>query len=208
MNSQQQHPFQPKQQQKAAPKPFVPHDNVIETLRDVGSGITQSVSSDLISKTASTALDSLFGNPPRSGEYGKNPFEFPFRQQKKETPEQTKNRELLSPQNISKEQAQVRQQIEAIRQELAMLAKELGTLNQEVQKAIHEVPVDPGTYHLNFFERLRATIILLRKSVRDSSTWLNLSNSKKKQKGYWGMYKKHGTKFGLSSDRTPATQTG
>lgn len=208
MNSQAPNPFQQKQQPKAPPKPYQHHDNVIETLRDVGSTISDSVTHDVIGKTASTALNSFFGNPPPSGEFGKNPFEMPFGPRKKETPEQSHNRELLSPKYINQEQQMIKQQIEAVRQELAMLAKELGALNQEVQKAITEVPVDPGTYHLHFFDRLRATIILLRKSVRDSSTWLNLSTSRKKQKGYWGSYKKHGTKFGLSADRTPATQTG
>jgi hypothetical protein len=84
----------------------------------------------------------------------------------------------------------------------------MGQLNTEVKKAITDVPVDAGVYHINFFERLRSMSVLLRQSVDDSRSWLSLSTSRKKQKGYWGKYKKHGTQFGLSADRTPATQTG
>lgn len=203
----QQHTQQQQKPVKAPPKPIT-HDNPLETFRDMGSDVVSSLKNDFFKNSTSNALDSLFGGP-KSGDIAKNPFEFPFGKSiPKETPEQVRNRELLSPQRISQEQAMVKQQIDTIRQELAMLAKELGTLNQEVQKAIMEVPVDPGTYHLNFFERLRSIIQLLRKSVRDSNTWLQVGSSRKKQQGYWAKYKKHGTQFGLSADRTPQTQTG
>lgn len=210
MNSQTQNLFSQQQpKQNKPPQPFKPHDNPVETLRDLGSGVMKSVTQDALKATGQVALDSIFGNPPASGDYAKNPFELGFGlPKKKESPEQARNREILNPQRITQEHAMVKQQIEAVRQELAMLAAELGQLNLEVQKAIHEVPVDPGVYHLNFFERLRGVISMLRKNVRDGNSWLAVGNSKKRQKGFWGMYKKHGTQFGLSADRTPATQTG
>ncbi|MEK7119300.1 MAG: DUF5660 family protein, partial [Patescibacteria group bacterium] len=69
-------------------------------------------------------------------------------------------------------------------------------------------PVAPGVYHLNFFERLKSMLKILREQIEDSSSWLSLQNNRKKKKRYWGMYKKHGTSFGLSHERNLATQAG
>ncbi len=195
---------QSKPQQK---RPMPSHDSILEAFRDLGSGVKKSVANDVVGKTANNAFQSLFGQMPKPGEY-RPPFERPNPFARKETPQPIHRPEILSPQRISEEQARVKQQLESVRAELVMLAKSVGKLNQEVEKAVMEVPVDPGVYHVNFLERLRIVIQLIRKRVDDSNEWLQLSNSKKKQKGYWGKYKKHGTKFGLSADRTPATQTG
>jgi hypothetical protein len=71
-----------------------------------------------------------------------------------------------------------------------------------------EMPVSPGIYHVNFFERLRSIIQLLRQQVEDSRTWLLMVTTKRTQKDYWCMYSKHGTTFGLSSERIIATAIG
>jgi hypothetical protein len=45
--------------------------------------------------------------------------------------------------------------------------------------------------------------------IEDGRAWLEtFAKRKKKKLGYWKMYKKHGTTFGLSHERTIATQTG
>jgi hypothetical protein len=75
--------------------------------------------------------------------------------------------------------------------------------------AIEEEVTTPGTYHLNFFEKLKQFIILMRKQVQDSQSWLEMSYSRKKaQNGYWSGFKKSGTKFSLSSERYMATSSG
>jgi len=49
----------------------------------------------------------------------------------------------------------------------------------------------------------------LRQKVEEGRTWLAAFSQRKiKKMGYWKMYKKHGTTFGLSHERTVATQTG
>ena len=69
--------------------------------------------------------------------------------------------------------------------------------------------MDPGIYHVNFFERLRSILKVLREQIDDSRTWLALSAQRKQKKlGYWGMFKKHGTSFGLSNERSIATSAG
>lgn len=197
--------------QSSTPKkrPMPSHDSILEAFRDLGSDVKKSVTNDVVGKTASNAFQSLFGQMPKPGESRRpNPFERPNPFGRKEAPQPMPRPEILSPQRISEEQARTKQQLDSLRAELIMLAKSVGKLNLEVEKAVKEVPVDPGVYHVNFLDRLKQVIQLIRKRVDDSNEWLQLSKSRKKQQGYWGKYKKHGTKFGLSADRTPATQTG
>jgi len=210
MNSSSTNVFQSNtSQQKKRPTPN--HDSILEAFRDLGGGVKNTIANDVVGKTASDALSSLFGQMPKpQSEYRpKNPFErSPFPGFKKETPAPIHRPEILSPARISEEQQRVKQQLESIRAELGMLAKSMGKLNTEIEKAIMETPVDPGVYHVNFLERLKSLLQMIRKRVDSSNEWLQLSGNRKKQKGYWGKYKKHGTQFGLSADRTPATQTG
>ncbi|MDO8451947.1 MAG: DUF5660 domain-containing protein [bacterium] len=194
------------QQPKKKP-PAVQNDSILESLRDLGSGVGKTVVKDVASKVAGDALRSLFGTIPKSGELKANqPIEF--------TAERAthapvfRRPEMLRPPFVKREETHLKEQIEAVRQELKALSQSIKNLNLEVQKAIDDVPPQPGVYHLNFMQRLRSILAVLREEIEDSNSWLNLSSARKKKKGYWGMYKKHGTKFGLSSERTMATQAG
>mgnify|MGYP001560895613 FL=1 len=95
-----------------------------------------------------------------------------------------------------------------MRTELKALSATIKQFTHEVDRAIRDEPIEPGIYHVNFYQRLRSLLLLLREQIDDSRTWLMVSKGKKQKKQYWGLYKKHGTKFGLSSERTMATQTG
>lgn len=196
------------QQKKPAQRPVPSHDSIIESLRDVGSSVGNTVKNDVVTGIASDAFQSLLGNfPKRPQENPESPFPYPF--PKKERPRMVAPRpEILSPDRIHADQAKTAQQINEVRQELLALAKAVGSLNNEIQNTISEMPVNPGIYHENFFERLKSVLKSLRQSVQDSRSWLQVSSGRKKQKQFWGLYKKHGTQFGLSSERTVATQTG
>ena len=191
---------QPKPVKKQAP----PTESILEALKGVGGGVTKTVTKDVVGKVGSDVLTSLFGQTPRSSEL--------FRSQEVPQAEVQRVRiqspETIRPQLVKQEEASVKQQIESVRQELKRLVASLKSLNQEVQKAVSEVPVHPGIYHLNFVERLRSILKILREQIDDSRSWLALSTNRKKKKGYWSMFKKHGTSFGLSGERTIATQAG
>ena len=73
---------------------------------------------------------------------------------------------------------------------------------------VEQIIVDPGKYHLNFFEWILSVIRLARMKIEDSGAWLAAFQSKKTKRQYWAMFKKHGTTFGLSNERVVATQTG
>lgn len=110
---------------------------------------------------------------------------------------------------IKEDTHQIQIRVDQILFELRNLTKgsqELAVQFEEV--TMEETPVDAGTYHLNFFEWVFSVIQKARERIEESQTWLSLFKSKKKQKGYWNMFKKHGTTFGLSGERVVATQTG
>lgn len=188
------------QNQPKKKAPAVNNDSVLEALRQMGGGVGKTIAKDVVGKVGSDVITSLFGQVPRSAELFTNRAEF--------APVQIRRPEIIRPPAVRVEEANLKPQIEAIRAELKMLATSLKSLGQEVQKAVSEVPVQPGIYHLNFMERLKSILKILREQIDDSRSWLALSTNRKKQKGYWGMFKKHGTSFGLSSERTIATQAG
>ncbi len=187
-------------------KPIIySNDSVLESLRDVGSGVAKTVATDVVAKSATDALSALFGGPlPKHGE---RPQEQPLSRESIIHPQHQQEARPHMPMQREEERG-IKEQIEAVRAELKSLAASIKNLNQEIQSAVVEVPVDPGIYHLNFFDRLRTILKLMREQIDDSRSWLSLSTNRKKKMGYWGMFKKHGTTFGLSHERNLATQAG
>lgn len=197
------------QQPKKRQNPYVVGDNILETVRGIGSNVGKTVTHDVVSKIASDALsDIVSGRRPQkqTGEFAPHEHvQFPPEAYVRPKPA---IHELIR-EFTHKDAAETKQKLDAVRQELQALSKSIQGLHQEIQTAVMEMPVEPGVYHLNFFEQLRQFLLSIRERVDDSRTWLAAwkANAKKKQ-GYWFMYKKHGTSFGLSSERTLATQAG
>lgn len=103
----------------------------------------------------------------------------------------------------------IKQQIQQILVELRRLkdsSDELETAFKDV--VIDDVPEKPGVYHLTFFEGFLRLVIKMKDKVEDGVIFAKLFKSRKREKGYSQMAKKHGTSFTLHHDRTPATQTG
>lgn len=184
------------------------NDSILEAIRGIGSGVGNAVAKDVIAKSATDALASLFGTiPKQQGELKANQSVDMLRRERAPLPRFIRPEVKRQP-YVRVEETNLKPHIDAIRAELKMLAASLKSLNAEIQKAVTEVPVAPGVYHLNFFERLKSMLKILREEIDDSSSWLALQNNRKKKKSYWSMYKKHGTSFGLSHERNLATQAG
>lgn len=203
MQTLQQDPTGPKKKQSA-----IPNNSILESLRDLGSGVGKAVAKDVVGQVAADALSSLFGRPaggdlkppqPTGEVYPeRQPFRPPFRRP-----------EVYQPMvAVYREEIGIKEKLEAVRLELKTLVATIKKFNSQVERAIEDIPTHPGVYHLNFLERLRGVIMALRQSIEDSSSWLALWTSRKKKKQYWGLYKKHGTSFGLSSERNVSTQAG
>jgi hypothetical protein len=183
-------------------------DNVVESVRMIGSTVGKTVATDVAGRIAADALQSLLGQSVKSGEIRpQQTVEFPEEQRETQQEKRIQPREQINA--LAHQDAEtIKRQIAAVRQELLSLAKSISNLHQEVQSAVFTEPIDPGVYHVNFFEQLKQMLIILRQQVEDSCVWLQSFQSRKKHLGYWGKYKKHGTSFGLSSERTTATQSG
>lgn len=110
---------------------------------------------------------------------------------------------------FNQKEQQTQNQVKSIQQELKSLAGSVKNLDKEVDKAIEQIPVHPGVYHLNFLEKLKQAVILLKQHVEEASSWLELFNRKQaKKRGYWPQARKLGTQFSESSERYVATSTG
>lgn len=186
--------------------------NFIESLKDLSGNMIKTTRHDLVGGIVKTAGQQLFG----LGSFN-DPAEFgqaPMNQIENKEKFQWSNQEITSlrvqERMIFKQaEEEVRLQIEAIRLELIKLIKEAQKISEEVKVAAVQAPVEPGIYHVSFFEQLRNLIIFLRKNVCESRNWLATCNSRaKKRNFYWGQVKKSGTKFMLSQERYMSTQAG
>lgn len=110
---------------------------------------------------------------------------------------------------VTEDTRQIQVRIEQVIMELKKLTSSSQELTVQFEEVtMEQVPTQAGTYHLNFFEWVFSVIRKARERIEESQTWLALFKSKKVQRGYWSMFKKHGTTFGLSGERVVATQTG
>lgn len=109
------------------------------------------------------------------------------------------------------ETQQMTQKVQEILGELQRLIKSSKAMEMEFTDiAMAETPKEVGNYDMNFFEWMLLVIKQAREKVEDSGAWLSAVKGKngKKGGGYWDMFKKHGTQFGMSNERSAATSTG
>ena len=108
----------------------------------------------------------------------------------------------LSIQALRKE---IKEEAEGIKQTLGGLSQELD--NNVAQENLLPTPSNRGL--ISFLENLLKTLRVFREKIEDSQVWLAASSQRQSRRNFfWGQVKKSGSKFLLSSDRTPATQTG
>lgn len=96
---------------------------------------------------------------------------------------------------------ELRMQLKALQEEIIVLAQNTENLAEETQVAAMQAPVDPGEYHVIFFEKLLGFIKSFRKKIEEAKTWLHAVNKRTAKKNAWGAnYKKHGAKYLLSGE--------
>lgn len=97
-----------------------------------------------------------------------------------------------------------------LKEQITVLEKQEKGLSADLAKVkVESLPPKTGIYYVRFLEWLLIVVRSLRLKVEQGRAWLETFNKRKKKKmGYWQKYKKHGTTFGLSHERTVATQTG
>lgn len=112
-------------------------------------------------------------------------------------------------QRFLNKQKEVEKQIELLRDAILKIAKSTQNFSSEVEKAAFEAPVNPGKYHLGFFETLKNSLELIKKRLDDSASWMQEFNKRKDRVPFfWAQFKKSGTKYMLSSERSAQMAPG
>lgn len=184
------------------------HQNVLESLKDIGGDTAGTLKKDVL--RGQDLLDQILGNARSySGEISAGEsveMSEVFTGQREENErlkkQVTNERQIREEEKIltEKKSNELRVQLQAIMKEVQALADTTQGLADEVQVATMQAPVEPGVYHIIFFEKLLEFIKSFRAKVEDASVWLHATNKRAAKKNYWSKYKKHGGKFLLSAD--------
>lgn len=209
--------------------------NVHETFREVGQDVVKSVAS-LPGQMLDDAWKQWFGSLSNEVDEGHKSFHkgdlkagepLVLNHGKNKSPEKAHKPESLKRVDIApginyfaetfksgehlsrRESSEIQYKVQEIMMELKRLVDTSTVLQAEFKEVtMSKAPATPGKYHLNFFDWVLTIIRAARMKVEDSGAWLASMKGKKGKNGYWNMFKKHGTSFGLSSERSTATQTG
>jgi len=200
-------------QSKSKKQTKLSNDSFLEAIRGLGSATTSGAKD-----FAGDAWSQLSGNYPQSDSSDFPDFPFPkpdrlsspdskYRRQAFFERQKAANEKVVFTQSDQK----TKQQISQIQEELKRLAASTNNLAKEIQVAAFQPVVNPGTYHISFFEKLKQVIREVRKRIDQSASWMSAMNSKnsKRQGGhYWGQVQKSGTKFMLSQERYMSNSAG
>jgi Domain of unknown function (DUF5660) len=187
--------------------------NPLEALKEVSNATAKQMKQEA-ARLPEDFFNQLMGYAPApknyTGEIGRGEtlemrdvFSGKFEQMQKERAKMSFERRLMQEeQSMSNQKTQeLKMQLNNIQQELLMVAKNTQNLAEEVQVAVMTSAVDPGVYHIVFFEKLLAFIKSFRAKINQASEWLYAVNKRAGKKNMWGQnYKKHGAKYLLSSE--------
>jgi hypothetical protein len=206
--------------QKKKFQQMITKQNVLESLKDLGTGTTTQAG-DLLKNTSEDFFRELMGmslpQVKRSGEI--NPGEsLQMSEVLSGTEEENKKlkaqisleRQLSADEKkVSSENMQtLRVQLQALMQEVQSVAASTQNLAEATKVAIMTAPVEPGPYHIAFFQNILEFLVSFRKKIDLAATWLQSSNKRAEKKNYWNMYKKKGSSFLLSPDHYLSRSAG
>lgn len=192
--------------------------NPIEAFKDLGSSVAKSFTEDLGKEVVSDLWAQLLGGKEESKKAKSGDLkpgeELNLKEDKKPQhaePGINYAREIIYAEKNEAvlEKQEIRVQIQQIQIELKQIVKSSKELQVEFKDvAVENMPENVGKLHLNFFEWVLSQLRRARMRIEDSAQWKTALSSKKGQRQYWTLFKKHGTSFGLSGERVVATQVG
>lgn len=120
---------------------------------------------------------------------------------------------LIFSRTVKEEERKIYQEtnviLQKLKEQVTVLEKSNKGLVSEMAKIkVEQVPQKSGIYYIRFLEWMLVMVRQMRMKVDEGKAWLDTFTRRKKKVGYWKMYKKHGTTFGLSQERSLSTQTG
>jgi len=187
--------------QKAKIQAQIRKTNVLESFKDIGSGVSRDL------------LDQILGRPRLetkvSGEIKVGEF-LEFDELLSGQYEENKHlrEQIALEKTLLREEKEISVQksnelklrLQALMQAVLAKTKSTQSLGEKVEVAAMQAPAQPGVYHLVFFEKLLSFIRNFRKNIEDASLWLQASNKRAEKKNFWAIYKKHGSSFLLSGE--------
>ncbi|MEK7573449.1 MAG: DUF5660 family protein [Patescibacteria group bacterium] len=195
--------------------------NPLEALKGVGSGVLDSAVNDFAKQGVSDLWEQLLGASSEDKHRNEGDLEEGQEINLKKHDKSEKREHAAPAMNYHQEIVEVekrasretQQELHSKIQEILVELKKISETSTEISMEFKEVTIEqriekPGEYHVNFFAWMLSVIRAARTRIEDSGAWLNTMKSKKGQKNYWQMFKKHGTSFGLSNERVVATQVG
>ena len=195
--------------------------NPVEAITNIGAGIRQSMVDDLFKGGVNDAWEKLLGGSSKDKNRNAGDLEEGQeldlkkhgKSEKREhaAPAMNYHHEIVETEKRASRENQ--QSIHSKIQEILVELKKISETSTEIAMEFKEVTVEqriekPGEYHVSFFQWMLTVIKAARVRIEDSGAWLKTMKSKKGQKNYWAMFKKHGTTFGLSNERVVSTQVG
>lgn len=200
---------------------LITRQNVLESLKDLGSS-SATQTGDLLKNTSEDFLRELLGlsrpmSVKRSGEFTpgvsvqmKDILSGKEKEQESERKQIKFEETLLNEETIaSKEKGQaLKRELRAIMQEVQKVAESTQGLAEATQASMISAPVEPGIYHINFFESILEFLQSFRKRIDLATTWLQGTNKRAEKKNYWATYKKKGSSFLLAPDHYSQRSAG
>ncbi len=196
-------------------------------LQEIG-GTTVKQASAIPGEMVNDAMNAIFGggSAPAQSEEAKNkdtanPFAKAFEQTSKMDTEQqnmelekqraVRHKEMQMTEVFNVREAKDKELIKQLQEQLRSLIKEVKTLDNSVKTAVHSDVVDPGTYHVHFFQQLLNFVVLMRRRVQEANTWIENFNARSKKQGaFWSQVasKKGGTAYLMSQEHQVARNVG
>lgn len=198
--------------QKKKSQNTITHQNVLESLKDLGTS-TSVQTKDLLKSTSEDFLRELLGfstiKEKKSGELtaGETIRMGDILSGKEEQVEKKRKQVAFESRIVNEERkitqekgSELKVQLQAIMQEVKKVAESTEHLAEATRVSMISAPVEPGIYHINFFTNLLEFLQSFRKRIDLASTWLASSNKRAEKKNYWSQYKKKGTSFLLNPE--------
>jgi len=195
------------------------HTSALESLKDIGTSTASSLKKDVVKP--SEFIDQIIGTrrPQKySGEISvgeslemSDVLSGEHEEKKKIEKQLSFERKIRIDEEIGNEKKinELKMQLNAISKEILAIAVETEELSEDIKLAVMQAPVEPGVYHVIFFEKLLEFIKSFRKKISEAHVWLHALNKRAQKKNAWGArYKKHGAKYLLSGEHYLSRSAG
>src|SRR3989344_491664 len=213
--AQQYRSSKPSSQNGKGGKTHMPQsDNFVESMHDIGRETINTLKDDLINGTPKDFIRQLLGlERSKASASGDIQLGQSIEIDQVIESQTEENRTLQAQLTFERAQRQYQEQyvprqtqelklqLKALQSEVEEVAKETVQLSQEIKIATLQATVEPGVYHIIFFEKLLSFIKSFRKKISQANLWIQSANKKAaKRRTFWGQVAKSGTQRLLSSE--------